>query len=177
MGSLQGIITSHSHQFFELTMEGDSQLIIDILTHLQHGSPPRKISDNWHLETLLDLLQPVIENIVGLVPSHIIREENNLADYLENEGVSKSSAPLDSNWDNLVAKPLKQHCQYISLSYLNHLDKLTNCMDSHDHEANGSGTVMEGEMVVLTIAPTLPTTSFIHSNMSGPSPPRSDPCL
>jgi ribonuclease HI len=79
---LQGLKIAHLHWFFKFIVEGDSQLTIHILTRLQHGSPPSKISDNCRLESLLELVQPAIRNIVGLIPSHVRREEERTTSWL-----------------------------------------------------------------------------------------------
>jgi hypothetical protein len=68
-------------------VEGDSQIIISMFLKLLNGSDPEKISPRWrllsHIETPSILMFPHLV----LIPSHVRREENKIADKLENVGV------------------------------------------------------------------------------------------
>lgn len=78
-------------------MEGDSRLIINMLSKLQWGSSPSKIFAHWQLETLIDLLSSIVHRIFALVPSHVKRDANKVVDILTNASFSKPLVYVDSS--------------------------------------------------------------------------------
>jgi ribonuclease HI len=70
--------------YSKLIIEGDSQLIINMLIHLQNGSPLWKVSMRWRLEDFLDQLHSLIQEGLAIILLHVKREANNLVDHLAN---------------------------------------------------------------------------------------------
>jgi ribonuclease HI len=84
---LKGIKLAISHNIFQLIVEGDSQVIIHLISKIIHGSHPSKISPIWRLLGLLEDFRSLLQPHLTLIPSHVKRDANKIADCLANEGV------------------------------------------------------------------------------------------
>ena len=63
-------------------MEGDSQIIISMLSKLKNGSESAKISLSWRLLGSFESLKNMIFPHMVIIPSHIHKEANNIANKL-----------------------------------------------------------------------------------------------
>ena len=70
-------------------MEGDSQIIISMLSKLKDGSEPTKIFPSWRLLGSLESLKNMISPHMVIIPSHVRKEANNIADKLVNAKIDK----------------------------------------------------------------------------------------
>jgi hypothetical protein len=86
-GPLSKVSPSHHHGYHQIVVEGDSQIILNMLTKLLHGSSPENISPIWRLLHTMDSLHNLLQPHQVLIPSHIRREANKVVDKLENIGV------------------------------------------------------------------------------------------
>jgi ribonuclease HI len=84
---IKGLTLSHHHGYHQIVVEGDSQIILNMLTKLLHGSSLENISPSWRLLHLLDYLRNLLQPHQVLIPSHIKREANKVANKLVNIGV------------------------------------------------------------------------------------------
>jgi ribonuclease HI len=109
-GLIRGLQLAIEHNFTKLIVEGDSQIIINIFSKILNGVDPERISPSWRLshglKTITDLMQPNH----AVIPAHIRRKANQVADELAN---------LGTNWDGpeLLCKmslnpdhPILQQC-------------------------------------------------------------------
>jgi ribonuclease HI len=85
---LQAAIQNHYHQ---VIVEGDSKIIIQLISKILHGEQPRRISPNWRILGLLEDFGDLILPNLTLIPSHVKREENKVVDHLVNTGVDTKS--------------------------------------------------------------------------------------
>lgn len=65
-------------------VEGDSELVTNILRKLQQGIPWEKITHSWRTATLIQEVGQLIQQIQYLLPGHIKRKGNTTTDYLAN---------------------------------------------------------------------------------------------
>jgi len=72
-------------------VEGDSQIIIQLITKILHGEHPLLISPNWRLLGLIEEFGALIHPRLTIVPSYVKRDENKVADCLANVGVDTKS--------------------------------------------------------------------------------------
>jgi hypothetical protein len=70
-------------------VEGDSQIIISMLSKLKNGSEPTKISTNWRLLGSLESPKNMISPHMVIIPSHVHKEANNIADKLVNAKIDR----------------------------------------------------------------------------------------
>jgi ribonuclease HI len=94
---IKGIHTTTSLGFHKLIVEGDSYVVLSLLTCLINGSNPTKISPNWRLLSNLELLKSLLLNHIVLIPSHVRREANKVENKLANIGVNMEDSDLDCN--------------------------------------------------------------------------------
>ena len=73
--------------FFPLIIEGDSQIIINMVTKLMQGSPIHKVSNCWRMAQRLELIDRWLSQHQAISFRHTRREGNKLADFLANLGV------------------------------------------------------------------------------------------
>jgi hypothetical protein len=65
-------------------MEGDSQVILNLFRKILDGVDPEKISPCWRLSSGLSTIATLIRTHIALIPSHIRRKANQVADDLAN---------------------------------------------------------------------------------------------
>jgi hypothetical protein len=98
------------HNFTQLIVEGDSQIIINLLSRLLNGADPERISPSWRLshglKTITDLLQPN----QAVIPAHIRRSANQVADELANLGVNWDGPELLCKTSLTPDHPILQQC-------------------------------------------------------------------
>lgn len=56
-GLWQGLILAQDKGFFPLIIEGNSQIIINMVTKILQGSSSRKVSNSWRMEKRLELIE------------------------------------------------------------------------------------------------------------------------
>ena len=93
-GLLNGLCLARDHGFTKLIVEGDSQLIIKILRRMLNGVPPDKLEPSWRLSLGLQMLADLLQPNYAIVPSHIRRKANQVADELANLGTNWSGPEL-----------------------------------------------------------------------------------
>jgi len=69
-------------------MEGDSYIIIQIITKIIYGEHPLEISPNWRLPGLLEDFGSLLWPSLTIIPSHVKKDTKKVVDFLENEGVA-----------------------------------------------------------------------------------------
>jgi ribonuclease HI len=88
---LRGLQIAIQHQNHRLIIEGDSQVIIQLITKILNGKTPGRISPSWRLSGLLEDFGKFIHPNLTLIPSHIKRDANKVADYLANSGIDSEA--------------------------------------------------------------------------------------
>ena len=74
-----------------MKIEGDSQVIIQLISKILNGKPLGRISPSWRLVGLLEDFGEFIHPNLILIPSHIKRDANKVADYLANSGIDSKA--------------------------------------------------------------------------------------
>jgi ribonuclease HI len=77
--------------FHQLIVEGDSQIIISMISKLKDGSEPTKSFPSWRLLGSLESLKNTISPHMVIIPSHVCKEANNIADKLVNAKIDKKN--------------------------------------------------------------------------------------
>jgi len=96
-GLLQGLRAAATLPSHKIILEEDSQIIIQLITKILHGGNPQKISPSWRLAGMLEDFKGILGNNINIIPSHLKREANRVADYLANEGVHRETEQII--WD------------------------------------------------------------------------------
>ena len=91
-GLIHGLRWASSQPWSPLLVEGDSRLIISLVTRLQAGSNISKISNNWRWESRLMELQGILQTGQAITFQHIKRKGNKVADALANKGVGSGTS-------------------------------------------------------------------------------------
>jgi len=68
-------------------LEGDSQIIINMVTKIMQGTPSSKVSNSWRMEKQLELIEIWLSSHRAITLKHIHMEGNKVADLLANIGV------------------------------------------------------------------------------------------
>jgi ribonuclease HI len=113
-GLLQGLrhaVTLASHK---VILEGDSQIVIQLITKILHGGNPQKISPSWRLAGLLEDFKSLLGHNISVIPSHVKREANGVVDYLANEGVQRETKQIIWDARSTGASDLYKHCQLLA---------------------------------------------------------------
>jgi ribonuclease HI len=88
---IRGLQVATHNQYHQVIVEGDSQIIIQLITKILHGEHPRRISPSWRLSGLLEDFGAIVHPNLTIIPSHVKREANKVADHLANAGVETKS--------------------------------------------------------------------------------------
>jgi ribonuclease HI len=85
---LRGIKIEKDHNYDKIIAEGDSQIIVQLITKILHGEHPQEVSPSWRISGLLEDFGSLLRPNLTIIPSHVKREENRVPDFLANEGVA-----------------------------------------------------------------------------------------
>lgn len=95
-GLWQGPLLAQSHGFFPLIIEGDSQILINMVNKIMQGTPSNKIGNSWRLAERLELVEDWLKAHRVVNFKHICWEGNKVVDLLANIGV-ESNTTLKAN--------------------------------------------------------------------------------
>lgn len=109
---IQGLRSAACCGYSKLIAEGDSQLIIQMLSKLQNVSSPNKVSTTRRLPANLTL-QSEVSCIPFLIVLHV-RRHKWVADHLANEGVKLIMGDHDRAWETSPTDILTADCHKIS---------------------------------------------------------------
>jgi ribonuclease HI len=105
---IKGLQIAQRLQFKKLIAEGDSNLIIHLITKLQWGTAASKLSGHCRLEAWICSPWFLLPSIPGLVASHVKRNANKVADLIANAIFDNPLESIDIAWDELPSQSLKQ---------------------------------------------------------------------
>lgn len=113
-GLLQGLHVAISLPSHNIILEGDSQVILHLITRILHGSNPQTISPSWRLASLLEDFNNLRSRSLNIIPSHVKRKSNGVADYLANEVVQRELERTIWKAQSSAASDILQHCQHLA---------------------------------------------------------------
>jgi ribonuclease HI len=111
---LHGLRVAAALPSHKIILEGDSQIIIQLITKILHGGNPQKISPSWLLEGQLEDFKGILGNNINIIPSHVKREANGMADYLENEAVQRGTEQIIRDARTSEVSDISQQCQLLA---------------------------------------------------------------
>jgi ribonuclease HI len=87
-GLIKGLELAIKNDFTKLIVEGDSQIIINLLRRILNGANPDRISPIWRLSHGLQIITDLLQPNLAVIPAHIRRKANQVADELANMGIN-----------------------------------------------------------------------------------------
>jgi ribonuclease HI len=87
-GLIKGLQLAIKNDFTKLIVEGDSQIIINLLRRILNGANPDRISPSWRLSHGLQIITDLLQPNLAVIPAHIRRKANQVADELTNMGIN-----------------------------------------------------------------------------------------
>jgi len=109
-GLLNGLRIARANGLTKLIVEGDSQLIINILSRMLNGVHPDRLAPSWRLSLGLQILSDLLQPDQAIIPSHIRGKANQVADELANLGTTWSGPDLLCNSSRDSDHPILQRC-------------------------------------------------------------------
>jgi hypothetical protein len=94
--------------------EGDSQIVINLLSHLLNGADPEKISPSWRLMNGLFRIKSILQPQWVILPSHVRRTTNQVVDMLENYGVDLQEGDFSCSPTSSSTHPTVIACRNIA---------------------------------------------------------------
>ena len=110
-GLWQGLQIAWNLNLQPLIVEGDSQILINMVTRIHNGSQARKIAPSWRLEARLNEIANKIDNARAISFKHTRREGNKIADLLANIGVETSTPLISGNTNTISNRQQLQECE------------------------------------------------------------------
>jgi hypothetical protein len=98
------------NNFTKLIVEGDSQIIINLLRKILNGANPDRISPSWRLLHGLQIITDSLRPNLAIIPAHVRRKANQVADELANMGINWSESELLCNSALEPDHPILQQC-------------------------------------------------------------------
>jgi len=93
-GLIRGLQLASEHGFNNLVVEGDSQIIINMLWRILNGANLEKIMPSWRLSHGLQMLTNLMKPTQTIFPTHVRRQENQVVDELANLGTTWTGSDL-----------------------------------------------------------------------------------
>jgi len=109
-GLWQGMSLANQHNFHPVIIEEDSQILINMATQIQMGTPDSKVATSWRLEARLELIERQIKNKRAITFIHVKREGNKVVDLLANTGVKHDQVLQSGSINILNDKTQSQEC-------------------------------------------------------------------
>jgi hypothetical protein len=78
------------------------------------GEIHKKISSSWRLAGILEDFKGILGNNINIIPSHVKREANGVANYLANEGVQRGMEQIIWDARTSEASAISQQCQLLA---------------------------------------------------------------
>jgi len=97
-GLLAGLALVEKLNIKPVTLEGDSQIIINMAKQLQQGYHLNKLTKNWRLECRVERLAEILNRFRHCDFSHVRRRANRVADKLANQGVMVEVSSESTKW-------------------------------------------------------------------------------
>jgi ribonuclease HI len=109
-GLIKGLQLAIENNFTKLIVEGDSQIIINLLRRILNGANPDKISLSWRLSHGLQIITDLLQPNHAVIPAHIRRKVNQVADELANMGTNWNGPKLLCKTSIDPNHPILQQC-------------------------------------------------------------------
>ena len=109
-GMIRVLHLASEHGFHNLVVEGDSQIIINMLQRILNGANLDKVMPSWRLSHGLQLLTSLMIPTQANIPSHVLRQENQVVDELANIGTTWTGSNLLCISALEPEHPTLQHC-------------------------------------------------------------------
>jgi hypothetical protein len=97
-----------------LIIEGDSKIIIDLVTKILNGRDPGKITSSWCLLGPLYIFQALLRPTLTITPSHIRRSANKVVDRLANARVESMQQIIVHNSRQSQSSSLWIQCKELA---------------------------------------------------------------
>jgi hypothetical protein len=109
-GLIRGLQLAIEHNFTKLIVEGDSQIIINLFCRILNGANPERISPSWRLSHWLKTITNLLQPNQAIIPAHIKRKVNQVADELANLGTNWNGPELLFKTSLNPDHPILQQC-------------------------------------------------------------------
>lgn len=110
-GLWQGLLLARNLNLQPLIVEGDSQILINMDTHIQNCSQATQVASSWGLEARLNAIEQDLRKNRAILFHHTKRERNKAADLLANVRVENKQTLL-SRYTNIIPNNLQvQECE------------------------------------------------------------------
>jgi len=103
MAIYQGFKIAIRNGYRNLEIEGDSQIIIEVLRKMDNGKDWEQVAKSWRMVGLIQDMANTLKCIDYKIISHVKREGNKATDFLANWGCQEGK--VDSIWPTIMNKP------------------------------------------------------------------------
>lgn len=94
----QGLRIVIRNSYRNLEIEGDSQIVIEMLRKLNNGENWEQIVVSWRIAEIVQELAELIGRIDYKILNHVRRKGNRAAYFLANWGSNDQESRIDSKW-------------------------------------------------------------------------------
>lgn len=105
MAVYQGIRIAIRNGYTKLEIEGDLQLVVEMLRKLNNGKDWEQVAKSWRTTGLIQDLEDIMEHIDYKIINHVRRDGKIEAKFLANWGCNEQDGKVDSIWPTLMNKP------------------------------------------------------------------------
>lgn len=82
----QGLRIAVRNGYTNLDIEGDSQLVVEMIRSLNNGKDWDQVARSWRMEGIIQDLVDMLKRIEYKIINHVRRKGNKAADFLANWG-------------------------------------------------------------------------------------------
>jgi ribonuclease HI len=111
---LCGLQATTKLELFPLIVEGDLQIVINLLKHLINGTDLEKMYPRWRLMNRHCRIKSILRHRHVILPSHVRRTTNQVADWLDNMGVELGDEVFSCSPDTNPMHPTVIACKNLA---------------------------------------------------------------
>eukprot|EP00253_Pinus_taeda_P025949 PITA_25949 len=94
----RGLRIAVRNNFRNLEIEGDSQVVIEMIRKLNKGKNWEQIVSSWRTAGIVQDVGEILKSFYYLIINHVRMKGNRAADFLANWGINDSEGKVDSSW-------------------------------------------------------------------------------
>ena len=98
----QGLRITVRNSYRNLEIEGDSQVVVEMLRKLNNGKKWEQIAGSWRTTGIVQDMEELLKRIDYKIINHVRRKGNKVADFLANWGSNDQERKIDNRWPVLL---------------------------------------------------------------------------
>jgi len=105
MAVYQGLRIAVRNGYTNLEIEGDSQIVVEMLRNLNNGKEWDQVARSWRTAGIIQDLADILKRIEYKIINHVRRKGNKAAYFLANWECKEQGKKVDNIWPTVMNRP------------------------------------------------------------------------